>query len=136
MKNSRSVGLDYIDTGIIKLAQVEITPALTHIINLSIRQSIFPAQLKKAKVVPPHKKNDVLNPRNYRPMAILPVFSKLLEWAVFVQMIDYFECKKLLHPNHHSFWSNHNTTTALLQMYDTWVEVMDRGEATGYASLI
>ena len=135
LKNSGSVGLDYIDTRIIKLAQAEITPALTHIINLSIRQSKFPAEFKKAKVVPLHKKNDVLNPQNYRPVAILPVFSKLLERAVFVQMIDYFESNKLLHPNHHGFRSNHNTTTALLQMYGTWVEAMDKGEATGVCFL-
>ena len=49
---------------------------------------------------------------------------------MFVQMIDYFESNHLLHPNHHGFRANHTTTTALLQMYDTWVEAMDRGEAT------
>ena len=46
-------------------------------------------------------------------------------------MIDYFEANKLLHPNHHGFRANHNTTTALLQMYNTWIEAMDRKEATG-----
>ena len=68
-------------------------------------------------------------------MAILPVMSKLLERAVFIQIIDYFESNDLLHPNHHGFRSNHNTTTALLQMYDTWVEAMDKGEATGVCFL-
>ena len=135
LKNSGSVGLDYIDTSIIKLAKAEITPAITHIINLSIRKSKFPTQFKKAKVVPLHKKLDVLNPKNYRPVAILPVLSKLLERAVFVQIIDYFEHHKLLHPSHHGFRANHNTTTALLQMYDTWVEAMDKGEATGVCFL-
>ena len=87
------------------------------------------------KVVLLHKKDDLLNPKNYRPVGILSVLSKLLERAVFVQMIDYFEANKLLHPNHHGFWANHNTTTALLQMYDTWIEAMDRKEATGVCFL-
>ena len=76
-----------------------------------------------------------MNVKNYRPVAILPVLSKLAERAVFVQIIDYLEKNNLLHPNHHGFRPHHNTTTALLQMYDTWVEAMDRGEATGVVFL-
>ena len=135
LRNSGSVGLDYIDTGILKQARAELLPALTHIINLSILNSKFPTQFKKAKVVPLHKSGDYLNPKNYRPVAILPVMSKLVERAVFIQIIDYFESNNLLHPNHHGFRANHNTTTALLQMYDNWVEAMDRGEATGVCFL-
>ena len=135
MTNSGAVGLDYIGTGIIKLAKTEFLPAITHIINLSIKQSKFPVQFKKAKVIPLHKSGDRLSPQNYRPVAILPIWSKILERAIFVQMIDYFESNNLLHPNHHGFRANHNTTTALLQMYDYWVEAMDRGEATGVCFL-
>ena len=69
LKNSGSVGLDYIDTRIIKLAQAEITPALTHIINLSIRQSKFPAEFKKAKVDPLHKKVQVQSQHHQGPLA-------------------------------------------------------------------
>ena len=135
LKNSNSFGLDFIDTKIVKLVKAEITPAITHIINLSITQSKFPSQFKKAKVVPLHKSGDLLNPKNFRPVAILPVWSKVLERAVFQQIIDYFESNKLLHPSHHGFRANHNTTTALLEMYDTWVEAMDKGEATGVCFL-
>ena len=131
LKNSGSVGLDYIDTKIIKLARAELVPAITHIINLSINTSTFPAQFKKAKVVPLHKSGDELNAKNYRPVAMLPVLSKLAERAIFVQVLEYFEHHGLLHPNHHGFRPHHSTTSALLQMYDTWIEAMDRGEATG-----
>ena len=135
LKNSGSVGLDYIDTSVIKLAKEEIVPAITHILNLSIMNSKFPVQFKKAKVVPLHKSGDRFNPKNFRPVAILPIFSKLFERSVFSQMIEYFETNKLLHPSHHGFRVNHSTTTALLQMYDMWVEAMDRGEATGVCFL-
>ena len=55
LKNSGSVGLDYIDTSVIKLVKSEITPAITHIINLTIQQSKFLTEFKKAKVVPLNK---------------------------------------------------------------------------------
>ena len=66
LKNSNSFGLDFIDTKIVKLVKAEITPAITHIINLSIVQSKFPSQFKKAKVVPLHKSGDLLNPKKMK----------------------------------------------------------------------
>ena len=91
LKNSKSCGTDNVDSYIIKLAKNEITPAITHIINLSIEQRIFPANWKIAKVVPLHKKEDKTIPKNYRPVALLAILSKILEKAIFLQIIDYLE---------------------------------------------
>ena len=63
LKNTKSVGLDQIDTYIIKLVKESILSSITHIINLSIQQSAFPSGFKTAKVVPLHKKDDKLDPK-------------------------------------------------------------------------
>ena len=55
MKSTKTCGIDNIDSYIIKLAKLELTPAITHIINLSIEQHKFPDQWKTAKIVPLHK---------------------------------------------------------------------------------
>ena len=133
--NSNSFGLDLIDTKVIKMIRPAIVPALTHIINLSISTSNFPQLWKNAKVIPLHKKDDQLNPKNFRPVAILPVFSKGLERVVFEQIVSYLSCNNLLHPSHHAFRSHHNTTTALIQMYDGWVNAFDAGELSGVCLL-
>ena len=39
--------------------------------------------------------------------------------------MNYFESNKLLNPNHHGCRQGHNTATALLQMYDQWLEEVD-----------
>ena len=130
MKNSKASGLDNIDTYILKLAKQEIVPAITHIVNLSIEQGVFPEKFKYAKVIPLHKKDDWLNPKNFRPVSILSNLSKIVERAVFLQLIEYLNEKNLLHPNHHGFRSNVNTTTALIQMYDSWIEALERGDVT------
>ena len=114
MKNSKTVGIDNIDAYIIKLAKLELTPAITHILNLSISQRMFPSSWKLAKVVPLHKKEDPTLPKNYRPVALLPILSKILEKAIFLQTVDYLETNDLLHPSHHGFRSCHNTCTALM----------------------
>ena len=48
LKNSKSCGLDTIDTFTLKLAGPYIIPALTHLVNLSITAQIFPGMWKTA----------------------------------------------------------------------------------------
>ena len=52
LKNSKSSGVDNIDTYIIKLMVDDILPAVTHILNLSIQQATFPSLYKMAKIIP------------------------------------------------------------------------------------
>ena len=79
LKSSSSCGIDDIGSNIIKLVKREITPAVTHIVNLSLSQQTFPSMWKKAKVIPLLKKDNAILPKNYRPVSLLCVFSKVLE---------------------------------------------------------
>ena len=108
-----------------------IVPAVTHIVNISIQTSIFPDMWKFTKIVPLYKKDDPLNAKNYRPVALIPVLSKVLERVIFLQMIQYMESNNMFHPSHHGYRSGHNTCTALIEMYDSWVEALERGELSG-----
>ena len=56
-----------------------------------------------------------------------------VEWVVFLHIVEYMETNAVFHPNHHGFRSLHSTTTAMIQMYDSWVEAMDKGEMAGVA---
>ena len=56
---------------------------------------------------------------------------KILEKAVFNQLCKYLEENKLIHPNHHGGRKGHSTTTALVQMYNTWIEQMEEGKLVG-----
>ena len=135
LSNSSSFGLDMLDTYIIKLVKLDILPAVTHIINLSISSKEYPVAWKRSKVIPLHKKEDLLNPKNYRPVAIIPILSKVMERVVFNQMVAFISENKLIHPNHHAYRANHNTTTALLQMYDGWLDSLEKGEMAGVCFL-
>ena len=131
LKNSKSTGIDFIDTATIKLVAKDILPAITHIVNLSLSQSTFPQIWKHSKVIPLLKKDDPLNPKNYRPVALLPILSKILEKSVFLQLVEYLDNFKLLSPNHHGSRHSHNTATALIQMYDQWTEEVEEGKLVG-----
>ena len=102
LPNSSSFGLDEIDTSVLKLVKEEVAPALTHIINLSIQCQRFPEKWKDSKIVPLHKNDDVLDPKNYRPVAINSILSKMLEKVVSRQMSSNLIPYDLIHPNHHA----------------------------------
>ena len=135
MKTSSSCGLDTIDSGLLKIAKFQLTPVITHLVNLSIKNRRFPRLWKVSKVVPLHKKEEKIYPKNYRPVSLLPVLSKVLERAIFQQFSCYLEENHLLHPSHHGFRAGRSTATALIEMYDQWIEAFERNEVTAVVML-
>ena len=120
LNNSSSTGVDFIDTQTIKLVRKQILPAMTKIINLSIQTSVFPNIYKHSQIIPLKKKPSLsnLDCSSYRPVNLLPIPGKIVEKAVFNQLVKYLEDNKLLHPNHHGGRKGHSTNTALVQMYN------------------
>ena len=135
LKSSSSCGLDTIDSKIIKLVKHQLVPVVTHIVNLSIKQKKFPSPWKLSKVAPLHKKEEVIYAKNYRPVSLLAVFSKILERVIFEQMIQYLEVNHLLHRSHHGFRSSHSTVTALIEMYDQWMDALENDEVSAVIML-
>ena len=131
LSNSRSTATDELDNYSVKLAHQIIARPLHHIITLSIMEEKFPTSWKFAKVLPLHKKLSTLEMKNYRPVAILSPLSKILEKIVYEQLYDYFTANKILHPNLHGYRKNRSTQTALLQMYDRWVQAAVQGQVSG-----
>ena len=94
--NSHSCGHDNISSSTLKCIAHEICECLTLIINQSITTGIFSENLKIAKVVPICKKDDQCRIKNYRPISVLPVISKIFENAMHSQLMEYFTSHKLL----------------------------------------
>ena len=82
-RSGKSSGHDRIPISIIKQSIQIIAEPLTHIINLSITRGTVPDQMKIARVVPLFKACDRSLFKNYRPVSILPSFSKSLEKVVY-----------------------------------------------------
>ena len=54
----------------------------------------------------------------------------ICEKVVAEQLLEHFTGNNLWHPNHHGFRPNHSTATALIQMYDMWLNGAENGELT------
>ena len=133
LKTSSSTGVDWIDSNCLKVVADIIAPAMTHITNLSITTNTFPNIYKQSKIVPLKKSPELsdMSCSSYRPVNLLPVLGKVLERATFSQITEYLETNELLHHNHHGGRRGHSTGTALIQMYDKWVEEIEEGKLVG-----
>ena len=73
LKDSTS-GWDAISAKVVKATHSSFITPLTHIMNLSLRYGIFPAELKIARVIPLFKSEDPGSFSNYKPVSVLPLF--------------------------------------------------------------
>jgi hypothetical protein len=79
LKGNRAIGFDEIPDFIVTDSIQLTKKTLCFIFNLSITLGLFPDWMKTAKIKPIHKKGRKHDIGNYRPISILPVFSKILE---------------------------------------------------------
>jgi hypothetical protein len=79
LKGKFSAGYDEIPDNMVKQCIQFIKKPLTFIFNLSLCSGIFPNQVNIAKVRPIYKNGRKEEVSNYRPISILPVFSKIFE---------------------------------------------------------
>jgi hypothetical protein len=79
---------------------------------------IFLDVLKVAKIVPIFKKGDNTNMNNYRPIALLPVLSKVLEKIINEQITAKLDEMHLIDDNQYGFRTGHSTEDAVLKFID------------------
>ena len=89
---------------------------------------IFPNELKIGNVVPIHKANEVTAFSNYRPVSVLPVFSKLLEKLMYARLIEFINTNKLLYKYQFGFQKGKSTEMALMILLDKISEAIDHDE--------
>ena len=116
MKPKTSCGHDAISTKLMKSTIEEIAVPLSYILNESLKQGIVPDQLKIAKVIPLFKSGDKNSVNNYRPISILPAFSKLLEKIVNVRLTNFLETTSALYSHQYGFRKHNSTVHPLIQL--------------------
>ena len=106
--------INTISTSVLKRIRRHVSHVLCHIINLSLRTGIFHDCLKLAWVTPIPKISDLSNALSYRPISVLPIFSKIFEKVVYKQLYTYFEQNNTLYRHEYGFRKHKSTVQALL----------------------
>lgn len=127
LKQSNSTDIFELNTKVVKLVADYISVPLTHILNICFEEGIFPNSLKVSKVIPIYKKGDPNLPSNYRPISLVPVFSKIFEHALKTRLMTYFEKYNLFTCKQFGFRQNRSTTLAAVKLIDEIIDKLEQG---------
>jgi len=128
IQNKKSQDLYGLSNTFVKKIINLIADPLTYIFNLSFKNGLVPHQLKIAKIVPLYKSGDNSLTDNYRPIALLPIFSKLLEKLAFNRLSTYIEGNNLLSMYQYGFRKNHSTDNPMLKLVNYITNAWERKE--------
>ena len=105
---------------------------MTNVWNIEIvSQHKFSDNLKLADVTPVFKKDDADLTKNYRPVSVLPIVSKIFERLLQKQTISYID--QYLSNFLCGYRQGYSTQTALISMLEKWRNILDN---KGYSGAI
>ena len=127
LSSKDSSGPDGLSTKLVKTISSKILYPLTVCINQSLFTGIFPDKLKMAKVVPLFKKGSKDDFSHYRPVSLLPSFSKIFERIVYNQLYTHLTNNDILFSSQHGFKRGHSTETAAIEFVEYLKLELDKG---------
>ena len=112
---NKSTGSDPIPTNIIRQCYSELSEPLSILFHFILKYNVYPIAWKTAKITPVHKKGVKNKIQNFRPISLLPIFSKIFE--KFIYSFLYQEVKNILPPEQHGFVPQKSTVTNLTEFH-------------------
>ena len=126
--NNSSAGYDDMPASIMKKCIDEYITPLTYLINYSIRQGVFLDELKIAKIIPIFKSGNEQCTNNYRPISVLPFFSKIYEKVMANFLTNFLDANDLLYNSQFGFRHNHSTSHAIITLIEKISRALDTGK--------
>lgn len=123
---------DYLDfnMSLIKNIITEIIDPFTFICNMSLETGTFPNNMKTAKVVPLFKSGCKKTFSNYRPISLLPQFSKILEKLYSKRLVKFLDKYKILCESQFGFRNARSTALALGELIEEVTDSIDNQDFT------
>lgn len=130
VSNKPSMGIDGIETSLIKNCSHSLVTPLEILFNSSIQQGLFPNLLKTAVVVPIFKTGSHTDIVNYRPISILSVISKIFELIIKNRIMTFFLNNNLFSDRQFGFLPGRSTDDALFSHVTDITNSTERGNMT------
>ena len=84
---------------------------------------------------PLFKKGSKTDSKNYRPISLLPLISKLIEKAIHIQTQEYLDKNGLIYKFQSGFRKKFWTDSCFVQLTDYIIKGKDKGQHTGIISI-
>ena len=113
LRSNKSPGFEEISSDVIVFVFDAVIKPITHIFDLSLKKGIFPDKLKIARVTPIFKSGEKRFINNYRPISVLPCFSKILERIMYNRLYSFLVSNNILYEKQFGFQKEHSTDHTL-----------------------
>ena len=127
---NKAAGIDDSSGRFLKDGADVLTMPITQICDLSIKFSHFPKDCKVAKLKHLYKKGTKTDPKNFGPISLLPIVSKIMEKVMHNQTMNYLTENNILYIYQSGFHKNHSTDTFLAYLMDKILTGFDSGLLT------
>ena len=118
LKDSKSPGFDEINYDIVKQNFNSLLVPLKYIFDLSLKSGTFPEKMKIARVTLVFKSGDTSLMTNYKPISVLPCFSKMLERIMYNSLYKYLTENNLLYSKQFGFQKGRFPEHAILRLLE------------------
>ena len=135
LDENKAVGPRDISPRVLRQCAAELARPLASLFNHCLATSTWPEMWKRSSVVPLHKKNSKTEAKNYRPVSLLPVLSKVLETIVASRVTQHLERHHLLSNRQFGFRQGRSAADLHLLLTTKWSEALDHGKATAVVAL-
>jgi hypothetical protein len=135
LSNSKALDAYGLSNYFVKLHKKSLLRNLTSLINNCIRDNVFPDCLKIGIISPIHKSGNKMDVSNYRPITVLPIFSKIFEYVIKRRLEDHLEANKVLSNNQFGYTKHSNTELAVAHILNDVYKSVDIGYATSLTCL-
>ena len=136
LDSSKALGPDCIPVVVLKNCEPEISYILAELFNMCLKESYFPDCWKASSVVPVFKNvGERSTAKNYRPVSLLSVVSKVFEKLVNNRIADHLEKCGLFSDFQYGFRSSRSTANLLTVVSDRIARAFNRSGATRTVAL-
>ena len=132
---TKSCGPDNLHPFVLQKTASEISVPLEKIFRKSVSTGECPTDWRSANVAPIHKKGDRTDPSNYRPISLTSQVCKILESIVRAHVLEHLKNNNILRDEQHGFRERRSCLTNLLEMMESWTEIIDEGDGIDVAYL-
>ena len=130
IRNDCSTEYDHILASFIKPVSQFLVSPITFIINNFIKINQFPDTWKLARISPIPKIQLPVELKDYRPVLILSILSKIYEKVVLEQITNFTEKKLIYYLYQSGYRKNHSTGTQLAKLRDDIKKAKKASEIT------
>ena len=127
----KAAGIENLSGRFLKDGAVVLVLSISKLCNLLMKRSKFPLDSKIAKLKPLYKRGSKTDPKNYRPVSLLPLVSEVIEKVIHNQTEIFLNKDKILYRYQSGFRKSLSTISCLTLLFDKINKGFESGKYTG-----